>query len=67
MMALGQEGFAVARLLRDALFQAQGDPAKLEQVRTIIRQARQALEALVRGGGSGATGAPKPPMPPEIV
>jgi DNA-binding PadR family transcriptional regulator len=70
MMALGQEGFEVARLLRDALFQAQGDPAKLEQIRTIVRQTRQALETLVRGGsgsGSGATDTPKPPTPPEIV
>jgi DNA-binding PadR family transcriptional regulator len=64
--ALGRDSIEVARLMRDAVISARGDPAKLEKIRLIVEQTHQALRALLQQNdspppaqGSGA--------PPEMV
>jgi DNA-binding PadR family transcriptional regulator len=68
MEALGREGIEVVRLLRDAVMQANGDPAKLEEIRKIMAGTRTALEAYVAGKTPPTPGAePSSGAPPEMV
>ncbi len=65
---LGRETFEVARLMRDAVMQTQGDPAKLSELHKIVSETRTALEAFVRGSDTPPQGGPPPaPKPPEVV
>jgi DNA-binding PadR family transcriptional regulator len=64
--ALGRDSIEVARLMRDAVIAARGDPAKLAQIRSIVEQTRQALSTLLQQGDSQPNPTTKEP-PPEIV
>ncbi len=64
--ALGRDSIEVARLMRDAVIAARGDPAKLTQIRSIVAQTRQALSALLQQDGSQPNPTAKEP-PPEMV
>jgi DNA-binding PadR family transcriptional regulator len=64
--ALGRDSIEVARLMRDAVIAARGDPAKLTQIRSIVEQTRQALSTLLQQGDSQPNPTTQEP-PSEMV
>ncbi len=61
LRALGSEAFETARLMRDAVFAARGDTARLEQLRTIVEQTQASLRAFIAQQSSETPPTGQPP------
>lgn len=59
--ALRHESFEVARLMRNAVFASNGDPARLAQLRAIVERAHGELNEYMAQTQPGATGQPGTP------